>query len=121
MPNAAEHARIGAVTGAATCVAMATLYKREPSAGEVAICSGVGLFTAGFPDLIEPAISPRHRSSAHSVAILVLIVIALLWYCTRDTQKEKQFAKMLAASAAMGYISHLLADSCTPSGLPMFS
>ena len=113
MPNAIAHAQIGAVAGAATYLAMSARLKREMSPIEMGACCSIGLAFAAIPDIIEPALTPNHRSIAHSVVVLLILIAFLFWYC-------HQFKKMVVASAAVGYLTHLVADSGSPKGLPIF-
>ena len=118
MPNAVKHAKIGAVAGGAAALVVARRWERKLDAGEIGVCTGLGMLAAGIPDLLEPAVSPRHRQTAHSILVLAVILLLVGWYCTRDTEQEKEFTKMMAAAAGAGYLSHLLADAFTPAGLP---
>lgn len=119
MPNARTHGQFGAVAGAGTCVVLSDRYGKALDASDVALRTAAGIFGGLLPDLLEPALSPRHRGIAHSAVILLLLAIAV-WYFTRKSEEEDALPKMMIASAGMGYLSHLLADACTPAGLPLF-
>ena len=78
-----------------------------------AIGAGIGL----LPDIIEPANGPAHRASAHSLAAggTVLYAAKTTWDSTTANSEQKAgFAALTAA-----YLSHLIADSDTPAGLPI--
>jgi membrane-bound metal-dependent hydrolase YbcI (DUF457 family) len=120
MPNAISHAQIGAAAGAATYVGMSARFKREMSPAEMGVCCSIGLAFAALPDIMEPALTPNHRSIAHSVVVLLLLIAFLFWYCHDEDGTRDQFKKMVVASAAVGYLTHLVADGVTPKGLPIF-
>ena len=61
-----------------------------------------------LPDLLEPAKNPHHRELFHSLLALGLTAGVLV--------KSKN---PLFKTAAAGYVSHLIADSLTPMGLPL--
>jgi membrane-bound metal-dependent hydrolase YbcI (DUF457 family) len=121
MPNGKTHAQIGAATGAVTYIGMAAHYKREMKLDELGMCAFLGVACAALPDIIEPALSPNHRSVAHSIVILLLVVLFVCWYCGDENGERHEFAKIATAAAAAGYATHLVADACTPKGLPLWS
>lgn len=78
---------------------------------------GAALLGALFgilPDEIEPATSPRHRKTAHSMALLALCLGEL----TRNDRPDEQ-GRLAAKIAAAGVGSHILADSTTDAGIPL--
>jgi len=84
-------------------------------------CAAVGTVTALVPDVIEPALTPNHRGLAHSVATgSALLRLAYELSCA-ENQAWEEFQKILFASAAAGYVSHLVADGCTPQRLPLWT
>jgi membrane-bound metal-dependent hydrolase YbcI (DUF457 family) len=121
MPNAKAHAQIGAVAGAVTYVVMSHHYERKMDVLEAGFCALIGMASAALPDLIEPALTPNHRGTAHSVVILFLLLALIILFCQDEEGKREEFVKMVVASAGAGYLTHLIADSCTPKGLPIFS
>lgn len=121
MPNAIVHARIGGAAGAATYLGMSARFRRDLNPVEMAACCSIGVAFAALPDVIEPALTPNHRSIAHSVVILLLLVAFVFWYCHDKDNERDQFRKIVVASAAAGYLTHLVADSGTPKGLPIFT
>lgn len=119
MPNAAQHGLIGAAAGGATYVLMCRYYKRQLDFGEFLVCAGAGLLSAAVPDLLEPALHPHHRQLAHSVTTGGLLAKYASIMCCAENGTWDEFRKILVASAIGGYISHLVADGCTPRGLPL--
>src|ERR1039457_5903832 len=106
MPNAIVHAQVGAVAGAATYLGMSAHSKREIRPEEMGACCLIGLAFASLPDIIEPALTPNHRSVAHSVMALLLLIAFVVWYCRDENGTRDQFRKMIVASAAAGYLTH---------------
>jgi membrane-bound metal-dependent hydrolase YbcI (DUF457 family) len=79
----------------------------------------VGAFAAGLPDLLEPAITPRHRQICHSVAFASLMVVTLKAIYDWNPQTEGQkLLRDVLLSIGVGYLSHLGADATTAAGLP---
>ena len=77
---------------------------------------GGGFITSRLPDRIEPASSPNHRSFFHSWVILLgFIALALAIY----QSKLNPLMKIIILSLVVGYALHLIADACTPKGLPV--
>ena len=72
----------------------------------------VGYASGHAPDALEPPKSPIHRGKYHSwamlIGLIVLNVIAVYFYWF-----------WWLPFACAGYISHLVLDARTPSGLPL--
>jgi hypothetical protein len=146
MPNRDVHAVAGLVAGLATGLATATLVAEEHQAVHILVCALSGVGGGLVPDFIEPALSPNHRSLAHSfVAVggLALAVKAnyhaqclkrataceqravLLPVGCPEWRAERRTAatwRVMAASTlgfVAGYASHLALDGATPKGLPV--
>jgi membrane-bound metal-dependent hydrolase YbcI (DUF457 family) len=84
--------------------------------GLVAVVAG-----SVMPDILEPAITRRHRGMCHSRGALILMVF--LFGVTALTTFVSLFSAHLpalynASCFFLGYLFHLLADSLTPAGLP---
>jgi membrane-bound metal-dependent hydrolase YbcI (DUF457 family) len=92
-------------------------YEHEPKLGECLLCVGVGLITAGVPDIVEPAIYPCHRQLAHSVTAGGLMTKIAMEKCGGENGWD--FQNVLLTVAIAGYVSHLVLDGCTPRGLPL--
>src|SRR5207248_11091325 len=104
MANAAQHATIGILAGAGTYLAMCSYYNRQPSFGEFLLCAGVGLFTGGVPDRLEPAVHSHHRQLAHSFSVGGLLAKFASEKCGADCEWD-QFQKILLAVGVAGYLS----------------
>lgn len=119
MPNLKQHLAIGAVAGAGTYLAMCHYYERKPCWGEALTCVGVGLVGGALPDALEPAVHPNHRAICHSLALGTGMTKIALAKCSRANGVWDEFDKILVAVAVVSYLSHLVADGCTPKGLPI--
>jgi hypothetical protein len=98
---------------------MCRYYNRRVDLGELLLCAGAGLLSGGVPDVLEPALHPHHRQLAHSVTVGGLLAKFGVERCSFKNGEWDQFHKILAAALIAGYISHLVADGCTPRGLPL--
>lgn len=78
----------------------------------------VGALAAMIPDVLEPATNPNHREFFHSYTLLITTLATELNIL--DKVQANYLLKLLSLAAAGGYSSHLLVDSCTPKGLPVF-
>jgi len=119
MPNAKAHAGIGMAAGAFTYLGACAYYKRDVDIFELGGSALLGIAFAALPDILEPALNPNHRSTAHSVLILILAIVFLVWFCSDKNSERQEFVKIAAAVAGIGYVTHLISDSCTPKGLPI--
>jgi len=118
MPNFEEHFGISAITGLVAYVAAKKQAGGEPvTAGEaigVAILSGAA---GALPDAIEPPTSPKHRKFFHSTASLGILIAANRKLATESHASD---TKALFAALSVAYAMHLLADSGTSAGLPLY-
>jgi inner membrane protein len=119
MANAAEHALYGGLAGGVTYLVMCQYYERQPDLLELLICSGAAVLSGGLPDAIEPAIHPHHRQFAHSFTTGGILLRIATYQCGVENSGLGQFQKILLASAIAGYLSHLIADACTPRCVPL--
>jgi len=111
------HAMIGAGVGVGVLVIYKLVKDQKPSFGEF-IAAAIGGAAFGLlPDLLEPATDPNHRQFFHSYAAAGLISWANLKVWQNPILLEKDKLHFTLASA--GYLSHLLADSGTPKGVPI--
>jgi membrane-bound metal-dependent hydrolase YbcI (DUF457 family) len=109
------------VAGAAAGIYLA---KRESLTGATTIKPLLGgaaaaLFT-NLPDFLEPATSPNHRSTFHSVACAAFLGMCLhrlnQWQPQTDSEKLMKCVGMLTISA---YLIHLALDFTTAKSLPL--
>ncbi len=77
---------------------------------------GLTIFGAILPDLIEPPKSPNHRRFFHSVLVLLILMILLIWL-NAGTQSMFTY---LPSGFIIGYLSHLLLDATSRIGLPKY-
>ncbi|MBI5222814.1 metal-dependent hydrolase [Candidatus Micrarchaeota archaeon] len=117
MSNKEEHALIGALVGFGGYVIAKYMLNEEVNWGNALCWGAVGAGVALVPDILEPAVSPNHRAIAHS-----LVTGGALLYTTKRVwdSSELNSEQKAGASALIGaYLSHLVADSMTPAGLPV--
>lgn len=148
MPNHNEHLIWGAVAGAGYCLLSSSVRRREISLAELLGGALSGAIASKLPDVIEPATHPNHRSTFHSASFLVTTGIVALPWAEQERQRQYQLADYartqenvsaneieqgywlrkalwhefvagLFAGLVVGYISHLVADSLTPKGIPI--
>ncbi|MES2177965.1 MAG: metal-dependent hydrolase [Gemmatimonadota bacterium] len=146
MPNKKTHLAAGAIAGLVTGLATMTLFEEKDRFAHVLACTLSASGSALLPDLIEPALNPRHRSTAHSLAaaagIGALARARHHAHCLdQAAQCERRAATLakdsdawrnemlnarlwrLAVAAILGsmagYASHLVLDGMTPMGLPL--
>jgi membrane-bound metal-dependent hydrolase YbcI (DUF457 family) len=68
-------------------------------------------------DWLEPACHPHHRKSAHSVAAGA--VLLLIYFGCRRNPEVQGLLRECVSGFALGYLSHLVLDACTPYGIPL--
>jgi len=72
MPGREEHKVAGGLAGGSTALAFA--IEQPPLLTVVEVLGGVcgGAYAAGWPDILEPALSSHHRDSAHALGPVLL-------------------------------------------------
>lgn len=116
MPDSDTHLIIGAGVGAGIHLLNKILRKEPISWGGVVKAGVAGSVIALLPDLIEPATNPNHRKFFHSV----VMTGGLLLMTQNPELKHEPVTKEAIEIAGYSYLSHLLLDSLTPKGLPLF-
>lgn len=116
MPNAKTHLLIGAAVGAiVNGVTQIDHMRHDPFSkfdwGEFLLCTAASATASLIPDLLEPADSPNHRRFFHSLAMTALVAYAITGKHTRAWPAAKL---LFLGIMALGYLSHLAADACTP-------
>lgn len=117
MPSRGEHALIGFVFGAGAYALVKHLQNEEINPAYALGWGCVGAGVALVPDILEPASTPLHRGVVHSAAMGAVVL-----YGTKkalDSQELTPECKAASASVAAAFLSHLLADSMTPAGIPL--
>lgn len=116
--RASAHAAIGGISAMAAVIAIKARFP-DARLPHPAFAGVVGAIAAGLPDLLEPAITPRHRQICHSVAFASLVAVTLKTTYDWNPETEGQkFLRDVLLSIGMGYLSHLGADATTAAGLP---
>jgi membrane-bound metal-dependent hydrolase YbcI (DUF457 family) len=146
MPRRSVHVVIGAVAGLAAGVATAPRGSDGARATHIVAALLAGVLGGIAPDVLEPAISPRHRSTFHSVSAAGGLgfaafakqharCIEMAAACDQraaelipgsdehNRQLLHAFLWRVGAGAIVGLIagygSHLALDAATTSGLPL--
>ena len=120
MPNATTHAALGFLFGAAGYIIVKKLQNEEPDPVNALGWGVVGAGVALLPDLVEPSTAgPMHRSFVHSVAAAgaATYVTKKVW----DNPELSSDEKAALVSVYGAFMSHLIADSTTPAGLPLLA
>lgn len=148
MPRRPTHVMAGLGTGASVGMAIsATLPERVKIPFAAGATLG-GLIGGILPDWLEPADSPNHRGTCHSLvaALLLLAAFQAGWHlrcienaktCDANSfhlllgspqraelERQAQLWALIAgflAGGLAGYTSHLALDGATPRGLPFIS
>ena len=119
MPRRYQHIIIGASTAVAANILMQLResedQKIDPT--EVLLAGFFGVLGGVLPDIIEPAINPNHRGFYHSYLTMGGVGYSV---AGKHTEKWSRLSRSVIVSLGVGYISHLVADSTTPKGLPPF-
>ncbi|MBB87298.1 MAG: metal-dependent hydrolase [Xanthomonadales bacterium] len=105
------------VLGAAHMVEQA----REGQFTTAPLATAFGGFLLGtLPDLLEPATTPSHRATLHSVGALAVLGLAG-WklYQWEPEDATDQIIRWIGLVTAGAYAVHLFMDSQTPRGLPI--
>lgn len=148
MPRRNTHLAITAIRGGAAAYLVAQEAGSSDAFPEILGGVAGALATAMVPDAIEPATSPSHRDSGHSVAVAGLISMVVppcrrfAGNCRESAEASRalatqpdiqpgeranhQFSKLASSFVAgfavglpVGVLSHLGADALTPTSLPI--
>lgn len=69
-----------------------------------------------MPDVIEPARHPNHRKHFHSI----VAGVGVAYLSNKINEKsENPFVKTISRGIATGYVSHIILDSTTPTGVKL--
>lgn len=121
MPRCKEHMVGGALAAGFVNVAVqfdkvSADPNREFDWIELLLCCAVGAGAACLPDLLEPATSPNHRNSCHSLAAAALVAWLMSGKHVKDLPPE---IRALLVAGGTGYLSHLALDGLTPKCIPL--
>lgn len=118
--NGSAHKSIGAIAGTAT-LAIDDHPDKQSVAHNPLIATPLATLGGMLPGLLEPASrGPHHRQLCHSVAAFCAVGYGV--YKTYKWEPQTELEKCLRTATIMigvGYLSHLIADSSTPRGLPI--
>jgi len=117
MSKSEDHILLGALFGFGAYVAAKRAQGEEVNWGNAIGWGVMGAGVATLPDVIEPAYGPNHRSFAHSLTAAGLVTCVAKETWGQGAASPEQ--KAAVASLAAAYLSHLLADSATPAGIPI--
>ena len=121
MPGFNKHFLIGMGAGAAITVVYFIVKKWEDPTTQfdwlkLARNTSIGGVAASIPDWIEPATNPNHRNIFHSLGMAILTAYTAFG---KPSSNLDPALRELLQVGAVGYLSHLGADSSTPKGLPL--
>ena len=116
MPSSDIHIVVGAGVGIGVHLLNKILKQEQITMNGIAKAGIVGSVIALLPDIIEPATNPNHRKFFHS-----LVLAGGLVAITHNSEiKQDAYTKEAIELAGYSYLSHLLLDSLTPKGLPLY-
>jgi membrane-bound metal-dependent hydrolase YbcI (DUF457 family) len=120
MPNFTPHL----VTGGATGLSLEVIRKikeNKPLEPEdlLRLTLSLSLSCIGgiLPDVLEPAIHPRHRKFFHSILFIIIIGIAI--YYLFKSEELDDILKWSFTAFSIAIIAHIVLDGFTPAGLPV--
>lgn len=118
MPSSKTHFIIGSLLGAGLYAASKKLQNQQIDPISMIGMGLLGGVAGLLPDLIEPANSPLHRKTAHSITAVAGLIQGLKKINENPNlqQDQKDFWTILA----LCYGSHLALDSQTPARLPLY-
>jgi len=119
--NRSAHQAISALSGIATLVAFDNQPDKQSIAHNPVIATSLATLGGMLPDKLEPAsLGPHHRRFFHSFVSMGLVGYGV--YKAYKWEPQTELDKCLRIAVIMigvGYLSHLIADSSTPRGLPI--
>lgn len=116
MPRRSTHIAVGAGAGILADLFIQWLeWGGRPDfridVGRLLIAGGIGAVAGTLPDILEPATSPNHRGVFHSATS----GYAVWWACKgQHTEALDPNVRSILQAFAVGFGSHLAADSITP-------
>jgi membrane-bound metal-dependent hydrolase YbcI (DUF457 family) len=115
--NRPEHMVAGGLTAAAAYLYRKNLLGEKPDLGGLFAIAGIGALAGALPDMLEPATSPHHRSTFHSVGLGIFGLMAFRTLMPGGLPNQ-QLETVLKAFG-LAYCSHLVLDATTPMSLPL--
>ena len=80
------------------------------------VFSGIGGL---IPDTLEPPDTPEHRHVFHSLRVLLFLIGLMCVLLVTFPMWSRGSVGLVFFALIIGYISHLLSDSISPTGLPL--
>jgi membrane-bound metal-dependent hydrolase YbcI (DUF457 family) len=117
MPNGKTHLLVGAGLGFAGYLIYCRVSNRQFTLGEALLATGACVVGSASPDLLEPAVHSWHRGPCHSVAAGG--AAAHLAWTPWIGDGSPDLGTLLVSFFALGYLSHLAMDACTPRSVPL--
>jgi len=118
VPSSTTHAMAGGATAVAVWIADRQKAESKIRIEDLISIALLGCLGGLLADLIEPAISPNHRGFAHSIVVVVGLIVMIAVFC-RCNSAESGGRSVALKSFAAAYLSHLFLDACTPKGIPL--
>lgn len=124
---AVTHIALGAITSYAAAKQLTNVQLQQ------LLMLGAGVVGSLLPDIDHPRsfLGRRlwfisiplsnligHRGITHSI-IGIAAMAAAIWYALTRLNWHPGYSVPIVIGAAIGYISHVVADYCTPSGVPL--
>ena len=117
--NRNMHLLSGGLAGTGTYLIEKNKSGEKPTPSGLIMSLGGGALTGILPDILEPATSSNHRGFFHSISFGILIVFLLPGLFRSNFISER--CKIVLSVLRAAYGSHLVLDSFTPRGLPLFA
>jgi inner membrane protein len=122
MPRYKTHITAGAISG---IIVLLILGKVHNVTINPLLCMIAILFSvlgSTLPDKIEPAKNSKHRRFFHSKVILIATSYLLfeIFNTGNAAYFNENMLTLYTGFILAGYLSHLILDATTPSGLPLF-
>ncbi len=117
MPSGKTHLLVGAGLGFAGYLIYCRVSNREFVFGEALLATGTCALGSVSPDVLEPAVHSWHRGPCHSVTVGG--AAARLAWAPWTVGGGPDLGTLLLGFFALGYLSHLAMDACTPRSVPL--
>lgn len=117
MPNGNAHLLVGAGLGFAGYLVYCRFSDRKFDLAEALLATGACALGSVSPDVLEPAVHSWHRGVCHSATAGG--AAARVAWTPWAGGSNSDLATLLLSFFALGYLSHLVMDGCTPRGIPL--
>ncbi len=110
-----QHEAVGGIIG---LISSSILYSQNHTLLAIG-CFLVTIWGANLPDLLDPPLSPFHRSVGHNFVSFFLFLITSIIGLSLSLMFH-WWPWIIATSFSFAVLSHLILDMTTPMGLPLF-